>query len=957
MAKLGAFPLGGRRRATFLLGEGVKNALGVSNDISFETGINANLAAATGVDSATIPPHSAGDLIIIWAYREGGIVGPVLQAGYTALSSIPGSDSNSGTLAYKVATSSSEVTGTWTNSTGLIVTVVKGSKIGIGSVGLTLVSLSNIVTYPAISPLTNSDGTSMVLAFGGARPTTTTVEIPPVGMVNYASDIPGGTCEVGAAYTTSGVTSFPAVNGAGSGGAATAVIGVSLEITGAFVVASSFADMPLAATEGADTAAIASTLAISATLAATEGADTLAVVTTPPPLSAALAATEGTDTLAVNILQPNLTSLAATEGTDVAALVASIGGSLGATLTTSTGVNSATLPAHNTGDLLVIWAYRDGNNNTPTVPGGWTAITATGLTGSNTNSAVLAYKVAASNAEVSGTWTNATGLVAVVVSGATVGIGANSGVSYAANAVITYPAISALTNSSGSSIVIAFGGHRSVDTSVEVPPTGLTNIATDIPGGTCEVGAAYTTSGVTSFAAAAGSGSGGTSSGYAAASLEILNAASTALNATLVATEGTDTAAIAASLTTSAALATTEGADTTAISASLITSADLAVTEGTDTLSVAAVVSTTGSLASTEGTDTAAISVFVGTSISLAATEGTDTAAIAASLTTSAALATTEGTDTAAIAASLTTSADLATTEAKDTLAVAASLTTSAALATTEAKDTLAVAASLTTSAALATTEAKDTLSVAAFVGTSAALAATEGADVAAVAAIVFSPVSLAATEAEDIVAVAASLTTSAALATTEAKDTAAVVVSVTSPFTLATTEARDVIAVDVDLSNFCTKDITESADSFTAAGSIYWSVVLATTEGSDAASMALDIPYDLEMEASENEDQARARVKVKTVINNVKDFEPLLVAWEVRGDIVADEEQKLTLPGNDWSAEIPHDPARTGPPNRNRPNPGTFKPNTSDYIAPPAEIVYMLVNTGEYEDTAEIAA
>jgi hypothetical protein len=77
--------------------------------------------------------------------------------------------------------------------------------------------------------------------------------------------------------------------------------------------------------------------------------------------------------------------------------------------------NSGAIPDHDVGDVIVIAAPRAGSTTSPTIPGGWTSLS-TGGNNSNISMSV-AYKVAASDAEVSGTWTNASRLHIAVLRG------------------------------------------------------------------------------------------------------------------------------------------------------------------------------------------------------------------------------------------------------------------------------------------------------------------------------------------------------------------------------------------------------------------------------------------------------------------------------------------------------------------------------------------------------------
>ncbi len=130
-----------------------------------------------------------------------------------------------------------------------------------------------------------------------------------------------------------------------------------------------------------------------------------------------------------------------------------------------------TLPAHVSGDIVVMFAYRNGSNTAPTLPATWSGI---GATGGNTNSSRLAYKFVTSGNTPSDTWTNATQLVAHVYRGCAA-IGGFAGSSQASSATITYPTVT-MQNTNGRSIVVGFAGHRTA-TNVELAPVGMTNRA------------------------------------------------------------------------------------------------------------------------------------------------------------------------------------------------------------------------------------------------------------------------------------------------------------------------------------------------------------------------------------------------------------------------------------------------------------------------------------------------
>ena len=137
----------------------------------------------------------------------------------------------------------------------------------------------------------------------------------------------------------------------------------------------------------------------------------------------------------------------------------------------SAEANTVTIPTHDVGHLIVIFAFRDGSTTNPTIPAGWTSITNT-LDGT-TCSASAAWKIAASAGETSGTWTNATVLLCWVGRGVdlpTPIITTNS--STGSSTTLTYNTLAEATT--GPCWVIGFAAHRSVDTTtLDTPPTGM----------------------------------------------------------------------------------------------------------------------------------------------------------------------------------------------------------------------------------------------------------------------------------------------------------------------------------------------------------------------------------------------------------------------------------------------------------------------------------------------------
>lgn len=190
------------------------------------------LGSGTGTTSATLPTHAAGDLIIVGAYRDGNATAPSIPGDYTSIQSA-GASSNSIRVGYKVAASSSEVTGTWTNATSLIVVVYRGVHpvCPIGGSAITSGS-STSISYPTIVDFrNNADTSSWAVGFAGHRSTNVAIETAPSGMTNVTS-VSDATDEAGLHDTNTGVNSWTATS-ASVGGTSAAWYSVTVEVIAA----------------------------------------------------------------------------------------------------------------------------------------------------------------------------------------------------------------------------------------------------------------------------------------------------------------------------------------------------------------------------------------------------------------------------------------------------------------------------------------------------------------------------------------------------------------------------------------------------------------------------------------------------------------------------------------------------------------------------------------------------
>jgi surface protein len=141
----------------------------------------------------------------------------------------------------------------------------------------------------------------------------------------------------------------------------------------------------------------------------------------------------------------------------------------------ATGIDSATLPTHQAGDLILAFAFRDGSTTLPTQPTGWISID---TQGAGSCAARVAYQVATASGTSSGTWTNATTVIFLVYRGVnTDNITINDTRNSSINTTVSYNANGFWQ---GLSRLVAFAGHRSTDTALGTAPGTLTLIVNPV---------------------------------------------------------------------------------------------------------------------------------------------------------------------------------------------------------------------------------------------------------------------------------------------------------------------------------------------------------------------------------------------------------------------------------------------------------------------------------------------
>jgi hypothetical protein len=183
------------------------------------------------------------------------------------------------------------------------------------------------------------------------------------------------------------------------------------------------------------------------------------------------------------------------------------------------GTNSATLPAFNSGDIAVCFAFRDGSTTNPTIPAAFTNISNTA--DGTSCSASIGWRRLVNTDTTTGTWTNASRVCVQIYTGCEpfitpVGGGATSA---GTTNTQTFPTVT-MTRSDGTSWVVGFIGHRSVDENIEVAPTGMTNRSDGVDA-TAEAAGHDTNGGVASWSSTNRTAS-GTASGWVSYVVELL---------------------------------------------------------------------------------------------------------------------------------------------------------------------------------------------------------------------------------------------------------------------------------------------------------------------------------------------------------------------------------------------------------------------------------------------------
>lgn len=144
-----------------------------------------------------------------------------------------------------------------------------------------------------------------------------------------------------------------------------------------------------------------------------------------------------------------------------------------------------TIPTHAKGNLIVIAAARGDSGTLPTIPSGWLIANARSLN-SPTKSVLLAYKIATSSAETSGTWTSAQLLACGVWSDTTFLLaGTVNNANGTVNNTVNYGPVSAasgvlasnLRMQQASGYLLGVAYSKQINSGIDTPPSGMSLVA------------------------------------------------------------------------------------------------------------------------------------------------------------------------------------------------------------------------------------------------------------------------------------------------------------------------------------------------------------------------------------------------------------------------------------------------------------------------------------------------
>lgn len=192
--------------------------------------------------SGALPTHQAGDLILAFGWRTANAY-PTVPSGWTT-HTIRSGGTRSVQLSVLQADSSSEVSGTWTNSAAMLFAVYRHSTnyLVLGGKNHNAGSSSSTVNYAALVATTTvgqqlnnmetADSNAWVLGFGGITINNSTIETAPSGMTYRGGVVGASVTELVLHDTNAGVASWASTNAAATNAGDWATIVAELHDSG-----------------------------------------------------------------------------------------------------------------------------------------------------------------------------------------------------------------------------------------------------------------------------------------------------------------------------------------------------------------------------------------------------------------------------------------------------------------------------------------------------------------------------------------------------------------------------------------------------------------------------------------------------------------------------------------------------------------------------------------------------
>lgn len=149
--------------------------------------------ASAASDSVTLGTHAAGDLLLVFSYNDGSSTIPSLPTGWLNFYNLLAA-TGSVRVGFKVANSSAETSGTWTNADGVIAVVYRSNAgLVVPAFQSANTATSATVNYPGIGSGLNRESVDQwFVGFGVMRNDTNALETPPTGQTNRSNLVATG---------------------------------------------------------------------------------------------------------------------------------------------------------------------------------------------------------------------------------------------------------------------------------------------------------------------------------------------------------------------------------------------------------------------------------------------------------------------------------------------------------------------------------------------------------------------------------------------------------------------------------------------------------------------------------------------------------------------------------------------------------------------------------------------